>query len=37
MTELITVVPPLVAAVAIVITAALVVHRLVRASKGTQG
>jgi len=37
MTELITVVPPVVAAVAIVMAAALGVHRLVRASKGTQG
>lgn len=37
MTELITVVPPIVAAVAIVMAAALGVHRLVRASKGTQG
>jgi hypothetical protein len=34
---LITVVPPVVVAVAIVTAAALVVHRLVRASKGTQG
>ncbi len=37
MTELITVVPPVLFAVAIVTTAALAVHRLVRASKGTQG
>jgi hypothetical protein len=36
-TELITVVPPIVAAVAIVAAAALGVHRLIRASKGTQG
>jgi hypothetical protein len=37
MTELITVVPPVLAAVAIVVAAALGVHRLVRASKGTHG
>ena len=37
MTELISVVPPVVAAVGIVAAAALGVHRLVRASKGTQG
>ncbi len=37
MTELITVAPPVVFAVAIVTTAALVVHRLIRASKDSQG
>jgi hypothetical protein len=37
MTELITVVPPVLAAVAIVVAAAFGVHRLVRGSKGTQG
>jgi hypothetical protein len=37
MTELITVVPPLVVAAAIVAAAALGVHRLIRASKSTQG
>jgi hypothetical protein len=37
MTELITVVPPLVVAAAIVAAAALGVHRLIRGSKGNQG
>lgn len=37
MTELIAVIPPVLFAVAIVTTAALVVHRLVRASKGARG
>jgi hypothetical protein len=37
MTELITVVPSVLAAVAIVAAAAFGVHRLIRASKGTQG
>jgi hypothetical protein len=37
MTELITVLPPLVVAAAIVVAAALGVHRLIRASKGTRG
>jgi hypothetical protein len=37
MTELITVVPPLLVAAAIVAAAALGVHRLVRGSRGTQG
>lgn len=35
MTELITVVPPVLAAAAIVAAAALGVHRLIRANKGT--
>jgi hypothetical protein len=37
MTELITVAPPVLAALAIVVAAALGVHRLVRASKGLKG
>jgi hypothetical protein len=36
-TELITVVPPVLAAVAIFAAAAFGVHRLVRASKGSHG
>jgi len=36
-TELITVLPPVLAAAAIVVTAAFGVHRLIRASKGMQG
>jgi len=36
-TELITVLPPVLAAAAIAVTAAVAVHRLIRASKGTQG
>jgi hypothetical protein len=37
MTELITVVPPVLVAAAIVAAAALGVHRLIRGSKGTPG
>ena len=37
MTELITVLPPLVVAAAIVTAAALGVHRLIRASSGSKG
>jgi hypothetical protein len=36
MTELITVVPPVVAAIAIVVVAAVGIHRLVRASKASE-
>jgi len=36
-TELITVLPPVVVAATIVVAAALGVHRLIRGSKGTQG